>query len=219
MPRLLSAFCRGEEARAFCFSLLGKHHAYGTLHALEKRTNRKRDQRGSAEPFLFFTLSSTKNPGLLFSRAHLFFSSSLPLSETEQKTGRYVPRAVLLDLEPGTMDSVRSGPYGQIFRPDNFVFGQVRRREEKRNVFSFFFAGEEESWDKLFFPSFFFFFFLLSSFFALSFLLSFSLLPPLPPSDASLPLNLKTNKNTQILPQTPDRSRKQLGQGPLHRRR
>ena len=24
------------------------------------------------------------------------------------------------------MDSVRSGPYGQIFRPDNFVFGQVR---------------------------------------------------------------------------------------------
>ena len=22
------------------------------------------------------------------------------------------------------MDSVRSGPYGQIFRPDNFVFGQ-----------------------------------------------------------------------------------------------
>ena len=32
---------------------------------------------------------------------------------------------MLLDLEPGTMDSVRSGPYGQIFRPDNFVFGQV----------------------------------------------------------------------------------------------
>jgi len=94
-------------------------------------------------------------------------SSSLPLSETEQKTGRYVPRAVLLDLEPGTMDSVRSGPYGQIFRPDNFVFGQVRRREEKRKVFSFFFAGEEESCDKLFFPSFFFFLFLLSSLFFL----------------------------------------------------
>lgn len=71
--------------------------------------------------------------------------------------GRYVPRAVLMDLvslfwlfegarvlglwsvpprvsfevcifsvqEPGTMDSVRSGPYGQMFRPDNFIFGQV----------------------------------------------------------------------------------------------
>ena len=35
-----------------------------------------------------------------------------------------MPRAVLVDLEPGTMDSVRSGPYGGIFRPDNFVFGQ-----------------------------------------------------------------------------------------------
>ena len=38
--------------------------------------------------------------------------------------GKYVPRATLVDLEPGTMDSVRSGPFGQIFRPDNFVFGQ-----------------------------------------------------------------------------------------------
>lgn len=37
--------------------------------------------------------------------------------------GKYVPRAVLVDLEPGTMDSVRSGPFGQVFRPDNFVFG------------------------------------------------------------------------------------------------
>ncbi|CAH2083663.1 unnamed protein product [Euphydryas editha] len=42
----------------------------------------------------------------------------------EASSGKYVPRAVLVDLEPGTMDSVRSGPYGQLFRPDNFVFGQ-----------------------------------------------------------------------------------------------
>ncbi|CAH2060135.1 unnamed protein product [Thlaspi arvense] len=42
----------------------------------------------------------------------------------EASCGRYVPRAVLMDLEPGTMDIVRSGLYGQIFRPDNFVFGQ-----------------------------------------------------------------------------------------------
>ncbi|KAE8387928.1 Tubulin/FtsZ, GTPase domain-containing protein [Aspergillus alliaceus] len=37
---------------------------------------------------------------------------------------KYVPRAVLVDLEPGTMDAVRAGPFGQLFRPDNFVFGQ-----------------------------------------------------------------------------------------------
>ena len=39
----------------------------------------------------------------------------------EATGGRYVPRAILMDLEPGTMDSVRAGPFGQLFRPDNFV--------------------------------------------------------------------------------------------------
>ncbi|XWS49940.1 hypothetical protein CRYUN_Cryun12cG0045700 [Craigia yunnanensis] len=42
----------------------------------------------------------------------------------EASGGRYVPRAALMDLEPGTMDSLRTGTYGQLFRPDNFVFGQ-----------------------------------------------------------------------------------------------
>merc|ERR1711915_176704 len=39
--------------------------------------------------------------------------------------GKFVPRAILVDLEPGTMDAVRAGPFGQLFRPDNFVFGQT----------------------------------------------------------------------------------------------
>ncbi|EEA08357.1 tubulin beta chain, putative [Cryptosporidium muris RN66] len=42
----------------------------------------------------------------------------------EAAGGRYVPRAILMDLEPGTMDSVRAGPFGSLFRPDNFIFGQ-----------------------------------------------------------------------------------------------
>ena len=33
----------------------------------------------------------------------------------EASGGKYVPRGVLVDLEPGTMDSVRSGPYGQVY--------------------------------------------------------------------------------------------------------
>ena len=32
---------------------------------------------------------------------------------------------MLVDLEPGTMDSIRSSEYGQLFRPDNFVFGII----------------------------------------------------------------------------------------------
>ena len=41
----------------------------------------------------------------------------------EATGGRYVPRAVLMDLEPGVVDAVRAGPFGQLFRPDNFIFG------------------------------------------------------------------------------------------------
>lgn len=29
-----------------------------------------------------------------------------------------------MDLEPGTMDSVRASAYGGLYRPDNYVFGQ-----------------------------------------------------------------------------------------------
>lgn len=52
------------------------------------------------------------------------FMIFLKVYYNEATGGKYVPRAVLVDLEPGTMDSVRAGPFGQLFRPDNFVFGQ-----------------------------------------------------------------------------------------------
>ncbi|GAB1598959.1 tubulin beta-2 chain-like [Argonauta hians] len=42
----------------------------------------------------------------------------------EARMGKYVPRAILLDLEPAVLDSVRASPYGKLFRPDNFIFGQ-----------------------------------------------------------------------------------------------
>eukprot|EP00002_Diphylleia_rotans_P004455 TRINITY_DN13292_c0_g1_i1.p1 TRINITY_DN13292_c0_g1~~TRINITY_DN13292_c0_g1_i1.p1 ORF type:complete len:444 (+),score=91.16 TRINITY_DN13292_c0_g1_i1:60-1391(+) len=42
----------------------------------------------------------------------------------EAGSGRYVPRAILADLEPGTRDAITSGPFGELFRPDNFVFGK-----------------------------------------------------------------------------------------------
>lgn len=43
----------------------------------------------------------------------------------EATGGRYVPRAVLVDLESGTMDSVKASAFGQLFRPDNFIHGQT----------------------------------------------------------------------------------------------
>ncbi|KAG0750205.1 hypothetical protein G6F57_003759 [Rhizopus arrhizus] len=42
----------------------------------------------------------------------------------EGSQGKYVPRAVLVDLEPATMDGIRNSAYGKIYRPDNFVNAQ-----------------------------------------------------------------------------------------------
>ncbi|KAH9362135.1 hypothetical protein HPB48_002113 [Haemaphysalis longicornis] len=48
-------------------------------------------------------------------RIHVYYN--------EASGNKYVPRSILVDLEHCTMDSVRSGPFGKLFRPDNFVFG------------------------------------------------------------------------------------------------
>ncbi|KAG7495372.1 tubulin beta chain-like [Solea senegalensis] len=48
-------------------------------------------------------------------RANVYFN--------EAHGGKYVPRALLVDLEPGTMDSVRGSRIGDLFRPDNFIYG------------------------------------------------------------------------------------------------
>ncbi|KAJ1976433.1 Tubulin beta chain (Beta tubulin), partial [Dimargaris xerosporica] len=42
----------------------------------------------------------------------------------EASNNKYVPRSVLVDLESGTMDAIRSSPLAKLFRPDNFVFGE-----------------------------------------------------------------------------------------------
>uniref|UniRef100_A0A3B4V915 Tubulin beta chain-like n=1 Tax=Seriola dumerili TaxID=41447 RepID=A0A3B4V915_SERDU len=46
----------------------------------------------------------------------------------EAHGGKYVPRALLVDLEPGTMDSVRGSRIGALFRPDNFIHGEINNK-------------------------------------------------------------------------------------------
>jgi tubulin beta len=52
---------------------------------------------------------------LQLERINVYFSEAVG--------GRYVPRALLVDLEPGTMDSLRSSPSGALFRPGTAFFG------------------------------------------------------------------------------------------------
>ncbi|ORY31625.1 tubulin beta chain [Naematelia encephala] len=43
---------------------------------------------------------------------------------TQASNSKYVPRSVQVDLEPGVVDLVRSGPLANLFRPDTFVHGE-----------------------------------------------------------------------------------------------
>jgi len=38
---------------------------------------------------------------------------------------RFIPRAILVDLEPGTMDVIKASPLGQLFKPDNLTLGVI----------------------------------------------------------------------------------------------
>jgi len=44
-------------------------------------------------------------------------------TSSEPMTTKWVPRAVLVDLEPGTMDVIKAQPLGPAFKPDNLCFG------------------------------------------------------------------------------------------------
>ncbi|KAI8630337.1 beta-1 and beta-2 tubulin [Xylariaceae sp. FL1651] len=43
----------------------------------------------------------------------------------EAQRRKYVPRTVLVDLEPGVVDGMWAGRFGNLFRPDNAVLGQA----------------------------------------------------------------------------------------------
>ncbi|KAM7537679.1 hypothetical protein Aperf_G00000064783 [Anoplocephala perfoliata] len=43
----------------------------------------------------------------------------------EAMGGRFVPRCVLIDLDPSTGDIVRGSPFGHLFRPENYVSGRA----------------------------------------------------------------------------------------------
>ena len=44
----------------------------------------------------------------------------------ETGSGKHVPRAIFLDLEPTVVDEVRTGTYRQLFHPEQMITGKVR---------------------------------------------------------------------------------------------
>ena len=43
---------------------------------------------------------------------------------SETNSGKHVPRAVLVDLEPTVVDEVRMGTYRQLFHPEQLITGK-----------------------------------------------------------------------------------------------
>ncbi|XP_068207189.1 tubulin alpha chain-like [Palaemon carinicauda] len=52
------------------------------------------------------------------------FESSFTTFFSETGSGRYVPRSVFVDLEPTVIDEVRTGPYRQLFHPEQLISGK-----------------------------------------------------------------------------------------------
>lgn len=64
--------------------------------------------RGSFVLFVFRNGSYVGDSDLQLERINVYYN--------EASGGKYVPRAVLVDLEPGTMDSVRGKSWMTLFR-------------------------------------------------------------------------------------------------------
>jgi tubulin alpha len=43
---------------------------------------------------------------------------------TETNAGKYVPRAIFVDLEPNVIDKIRAGPYKNLFHPEQIIKGK-----------------------------------------------------------------------------------------------
>jgi tubulin alpha len=43
---------------------------------------------------------------------------------SETNSGKYVPRSLYVDLEPGVIDDVKTGPYRGLFHPENMITGK-----------------------------------------------------------------------------------------------
>lgn len=43
---------------------------------------------------------------------------------SETGSGKYVPRSLYIDLEPGVIDDVKTGPYRSLFHPETMISGK-----------------------------------------------------------------------------------------------
>eukprot|EP01041_Mallomonas_annulata_P001635 gene1635-3170_t len=53
-----------------------------------------------------------------------FQSDRIYVYFNEGPGNRYIPRSILVDLDPGTLQHISASPLGQLFNPENFIYGR-----------------------------------------------------------------------------------------------
>jgi tubulin alpha len=54
---------------------------------------------------------------------------------SETSSGKYVPRSIYFDLEPGVIEDVRTSPYRALFHPETMVTGKEDAANNCEHVF------------------------------------------------------------------------------------
>jgi tubulin alpha len=71
-----------------------------------------------------YCLEHGLNPDGTLATENKEINSSLSTFFNEAGTGKHVPRAVMIDLEPSVIDEIRTGPYSKLFHPQQLLSGK-----------------------------------------------------------------------------------------------
>eukprot|EP00485_Elphidium_margaritaceum_P008443 CAMPEP_0202695876 /NCGR_PEP_ID=MMETSP1385-20130828/9330_1 /ASSEMBLY_ACC=CAM_ASM_000861 /TAXON_ID=933848 /ORGANISM="Elphidium margaritaceum" /LENGTH=500 /DNA_ID=CAMNT_0049351955 /DNA_START=46 /DNA_END=1548 /DNA_ORIENTATION=- len=95
--------CGNQLGTVFWQTLCGEHH-------IDEKTGKYQPTKNPDD-----TKQEERDTQLHLEKIDVYFE------ETAKR--RYVPRCVLVDLEPGVIETLKAKAIGSLFKPDNFVFG------------------------------------------------------------------------------------------------
>ena len=78
-------------------------------------------EKNARQKYFFFKFYFNKYFKLIYLKKYFQYYNTF---YTESSNGKYVPRAIFVDLEPSVIDEIRVGPYRQLFHPEQLITGK-----------------------------------------------------------------------------------------------